>query len=276
MATEYKILRSKMLDYLKNRQIEAFDLYGVIRPYFRNQTIELDDNDLRTVEQIFHEFYLEGILIPGRKPKADMQSQSGTLIFPFYHLTEYGEKVISTTEYQPHDPDSYLARIGDDIPGIDGVIIRYLEECLSCFRRNLLLAAAVMLGCAAEKAVLLLVQAYGDSLSGEEKEAYEKETGSRIISRKWKALWQRLEPSSKSLPGPLSDDLPTILERVFDIIRVTRNEAGHPQARILEKETVHANLLLFPIFAKRVYGLIQHFSPKSSPFPAAGRSGERR
>jgi len=223
--------------------------------------VKLDEADVARIEQIIHELYMGGVLVPGVRPKTNVVMQSATLIFPHYHLTEYGEKVLSEDEYQPYDPDGYLARVKDEIPGIDEVIVRYLEECLSCFRKNLLLAAAVMLGGAAEKAILLLVQAYGDSLSDSgEKEQYEKETKSFIINRKWKALWDRLEPLASSLPNGLGDDLGTILERVFDIIRSTRNEAGHPTGRLIEKETVHANLLLFPIFCKRVYGLIGHYS----------------
>ena len=260
MATEYNILRSKMLELVKNCQEGQFILPAGLKGYFQGQSIELDD-DLRTVEQIIHEFYIEGILVPGVKPKANMTGQGGTLIFPHYHLTEYGEKVVGTTEYQPYDPDGYLARIKTDISEIDDVMIRYLEECLSCFRRNLLLAAAVMLGCAVEKAILLFVQAYGGSISNAgEKRKYENETESFIISRKWKALWKRLEPDAAVLPDQLGEDIGTIVERIFDIIRTTRNDAGHPTGRMIEKETVHANLLLFPIFSKRVYGLIRHFS----------------
>ena len=264
MATEYNIIRSKMLDYLKRSKEGQLDVLGTLRPYFRSHGIELDENDLRTVEQVIHEFYLEGILVPGVTLKANATYQGGTLVFPRYHLTEYGEKVISATEYQPHDPEGYLSRLKTDIPEIDEVIIRYLEESLSCYRKNLLFAAAVMLGCAAEKAVILLVQAYGDSLSDpEDKTKYENETKSFIISQKWKALWKRLEPTSTSLPEPLREDLGTILERVFDIIRTTRNDAGHPTGKTIERETVHANLLLFPIFSKRVYGLIRYFSSQT-------------
>jgi len=268
MPTNYSILRSKMLSLLPGAR--QFSL-PAIKLAFEQDNIELDENDLITVEQIIHEFYFEGIFVPGVKPDPEAIQQGGTLVFPHYHLTEYGKKVISTTEYQPHDPDGYLARIKSDIPEIDEVIIRYLEESLSCYRKNLLLAAAVMLGCAAEKSVLLLVQAFGESLSGKDREEYEKETKSFIISQKWKALWKRLEPLSGSLPRPLGDDLGTTLEPVFYVIRVTRNEAGHPTGKRIEKETVHANLLLFPIFCKRIYGLIQYFSLESSPPTAAGQ-----
>ena len=192
MTTEYNILRGKMVDYLKRRKEGQFNLHGEIIPYFRSEGIELDQQDLCLVEQIFHEFYLEGILVPGVRPKVGMTYQSGTLIFPHFYATPYGEQVLKTTDYQPYDPDGYLAKIKTEISGLDEVIVRYLEECLACFKRNLLFAAAVMLGCAAEKAVLLLVEAFANSLTDpDEKERYEKETKSFIISRKWKALWQR-------------------------------------------------------------------------------------
>lgn len=261
MATEYNILRNKMLDFVRRNKEDKFDVLGTLRLYFKGQDLELDDADLKMVQQIIHEFYLEGILIPGKTLQVKTIHTSGILIFPHYQLTEYGEKVVSTNEYQLHDSDGYLARIKTEIPEIDEVIIRYMEECLSCFRKNLLLAAAVMLGCAAEKAILLFVQAYGGSISNAgERRKYENETESFIISRKWKALWKRLEPEAAKLPDKLGDDIGTIVERIFDIIRTTRNDAGHPTGRIIEKETVHANLLLFPIFSKRVYGLIRHFS----------------
>jgi hypothetical protein len=261
MATEYNILRDKMLAYFRRAKEGQLDLHGIIKPYFRGEGIELDATDFLRIEQIIHELYVAGIFVPGVKPRANLTTQSGTLIFPHYHVTEYGARVLSDTEYQPYDPDGYLARIKTQMPSVDPVIIRYLEECLSCFRGNLLLAAATMLGCAAERAILLLVEAFGRSLSElAEKQKYEKETEPFIISRKWKALWKRLAPLALGLPNGLGDDLGTILERVFDIIRTTRNDAGHPTGKTIEKETVHANLLLFPIFCKRVYGLIQHFS----------------
>ncbi len=262
MGTDYNILRSKMLDYFRRRKEGTIDLYGLILNDFHNKGIDLDESDIRTVEQIIHEVYIEGVIAPGATPRVSHR-QGQPLVFPYYHLTPYGEKVVSNRESQPHDPDGYLAYIKTEIPSIDAVITRYLEECLSCFRRNLLLAAATMLGCAAEKAVLLLAEAFGRSLSNpDEKQKYEKETKSFIISQKWEALWKRLKPLSPSLPPGLRDDLDTILERIFEIIRTTRNDAGHPTGKVIEKETVQANLWLFPIFCKRVYRLIQHFSPQ--------------
>ena len=264
MATEYSILRSHLLDYIRRG---ITDQHAQLKPaslrsFFVSKEVNLDDdaNDWCMIQQIIHELYVEGIINPGQKMHPRITSTSHFLEFPLFHVTTYGEKVLESTEYQPYDPDGYLQKIKTEIPIIDPVIIRYLEECLRCFRRNLLLSAAVTLGCASEKAILLLIEAFGPTLDGDDKTAFEKEANTFIISRKYRALWSRLEPIAKDLPDNLGDHLGNVLDRTFDIIRTTRNEAGHPAGNTLEKETIHANLLLFPIFCKRIYKLINHFS----------------
>lgn len=263
MASEYSILRSHLLDYSRrgiSDQHAQFEITA-LRSFFRSRDIDLDacEEDWCTIQQIIHEFYIEGIINPGQKMRPRIVSTSHFLKFPLFHVTEYGEKVLQDGEYQPYDPDGYLRKINDDIPTVDPIIIRYLEECLSCFRRSLLLSAAVMLGCAAEKAILLLIEVFSNTLTGEDKTAFDKETNTFIISRKYNALWSRLEPMAKDLPDDIGNHLGNILDRTFDIIRTTRNDAGHPSGNIIEKETVHANLLLFPIFCNRIYRLIGHF-----------------
>lgn len=264
MATEYSILRTHLLDYIRSNVRDPHAQFGVssIRSYLESKGVNPDEdvNDWTTIQQIIHELYVEGIINPAQKMRPHTTGTTNWLKFPFFHVTAYGEKVLENTEYQPHDQNGYLQKIKAEISTIDPVIIRYLEECLSCFRRNLLLSSAVMLGCASEKAVLLLIEAFGTTLQQTNKEDYEKETNTFIIRRKYNALWSRLEPIAKSLPNNLGNNLESIIHNTFDIIRTTRNEAGHPSDNVIEKETVHANLLLFPIFCKRIYKLIDHFS----------------
>jgi hypothetical protein len=47
------------------------------------------------------------------------------------------------------------------------------------------------------------------------------------------------------------------LAGVFELVRKTRNEAGHPTGRSIEREEAEALLLLFPAHAKTVYALIE-------------------
>jgi len=260
MPVDNSLLRSIFLDYLRSNPDGQFSMMEDIQRYYNRREINLEVNDLQRIQQMIHELYAEGIIAFGRKINPPRGVTLQLFDHPFYHVTEYGEKVLDNTEYQPYDPDGYLQKLQAEITTVDPIIIRYLEECLSCFRRNLLLSAAVTLGCASEKAILLLTGVFGETLEGDDKVAFQKETNTYIISRKYRALWSRLEPVSSSLPDNLGYNLESIIHNTFDIIRATRNEAGHPSGNIIEKETVHANLLLFPIFCKRIYKLIEHFS----------------
>ena len=130
-------------------------------------------------------------------------------------------------------------------------------------KANHLLAASVMTGCAAEKAMILLIEGFGNAITdAAAKTSYEKATKSRMIKNKYVALWDRIQKPAvqAQLPANVKDDLHTLLDRVFDLIRTTRNEAGHPTGKTIEKETVHANFLLFPSYCKRVYGLMAFFA----------------
>ncbi len=266
MAIEYSKLRSIVFEYLR-RQMKSRERnhpLNLIRDggregwqtLCREHGVTPDDADFEMIQQIFHELYLERILITGSGPN----SLNAAMSWPFYRVTEYGKKVLEKREYVPHDPDGYLARIKSEIPDLDGVILRYLEEALGCFRSDFLLAAAVMIGCAAEKALLLLVEAFGDAIADAARKArYEQDTKSWMISRKYAALWKELEAQASSLPRELGDDLHVILDRIFDLIRTTRNEAGHPTGGQIERETVHANLILFPSYCRRVYALMDYF-----------------
>jgi hypothetical protein len=260
MPVELGHVREVMLEYLRRSPQGQFNLIGdaSLKNLFAEHGFPLQEGDLEKIQQVVHELYLDRIIFLGYSPKA---LGDGAWNWPFYRLTEYGKMVVNNREYQPHDPDGYLGRLKREIPAVDQVILRYLEEGLTCYKQHLLLASAVMIGGAAEKAMLLLVDAFGNALSDTKaKERYEKETASWLISRKYEALWKRLESLASQLPDGLGDNLHVILDRVFDLIRTTRNDAGHPTGKQIEREAVYANLLLFPGYSKRVYALIDHFS----------------
>jgi len=211
------------------------------------------------IVEILNELHLERLIVPGTANPNGIGD--GPLSWPCFRVTEHGRKVAEATEYQPYDPDGYLARLRQELPDIDSRIVRYLEEALACLRADCLLAAAVMIGGAAEKAMLLLIEAFGYAIDDEtQRKQYETETSSWLISRKYRALWGRLEPIAGTLPADLKDDLHTNLDRIFDLIRRTRNEAGHPTTGLMYRETVVANLILFPSYCLRVYGLMEYFA----------------
>ena len=163
MAIQYDQLRHIVLDHLRQHPEGQVNLKG--DNFVRHRAGELDllysQSDGYLVLDMFHELYREGIVASGHSPTAIGQAMT----WPFYRVTEYGQKVLSEEDYVPHDPEGYLRQIKEEIPDIDSTIIRYLEEALGCFKAGHLLAAAVMTGCAAEKAMLLLIDAFGAALT---------------------------------------------------------------------------------------------------------------
>lgn len=260
MAQEYAQIRRVLLDIIRRMPEWDFNLApsdGGIRREYDQKGCHLDDNDLFLLQQIVHELYVEKIIIPGDKTQ---RIGGFHWEWPKYRLTEYGRNVLEHTEYQPYDPDGYLKRLQQEVQNIHSDVIRYLEEGLSCFRANYLLSASVMLGCAAEKAMLELIEAFRDWIQDDaEKRQFEKKIQNRFIKTQYNELWKKLEPLSSSMAPDLKDDLHTILDRVFDLIRTARNEAGHPTGKRIKREAVHANFLLFPGYCCRVYSLITHF-----------------
>lgn len=257
MSTDYTRLRSAVFDHLRHASADQFSPRGLIS-ILESPT----DSDLLALQQIIHELYVGGIIVPGPAIRSNTMMSAQFMQWPFYQVTLYGRTVLAETEYVPHDPDAYIEQLKSEISELDEVIVRYLEQALGCFRINYLLASAVMLGCAAEKAMLLLIEAFPHTIvNSSDRQKYEKEIQKQwMISRKYSTFWKKLAPMASSLPNNLGDDLHTILDRIFDLIRTTRNEAGHPTGRNIDKQTMQANFLLFPTYCKRAYGLIRHWT----------------
>ncbi len=206
--------------------------------------------------QIYHELYLERIIAPG----VGQLNSTGRMEWPWYRLTDHGKRVLQTIEYSPYDPNGYLRRLREEIPDIDETIIRYLEESLRCLRMDCLLAAAVTIGCAAEKAMLLLIERFGETISDPaKKKKYEKATSDWRISKKYEAFRKCFQDIMEKLPNDLGRQRESHLDGAFNLIRRVRNSAGHPSGEPITREMVIANQAIFPGYCKYVYSLMDHF-----------------
>jgi len=122
---------------------------------------------------------------------------------PFYHVTEYGKSAIANGPQSPYDPDGYLNRLKATIPNLDPVILTYLNESLHTFRIGCLLSSSVTLGCASEKAMLLLIDAYASALpSGATKDRFIKATEGKMIKTQYDEFLKMLDGHLRAkLPG---------------------------------------------------------------------------
>ncbi|QPS33524.1 hypothetical protein [Brevibacterium casei] len=182
-----------------------------------------------------------------------------------WRLSEDGRRVAKGGSWEPRDPDGYLDRVRREIPDLDELVELYLVEALRSFNGQCYLATSVMLGVAAERAFLVMAESYAASgVPGAP--AMEKE-----LTRprgNYFALWtefrKRIEPVRSNLPDGLADSL--TLDAIADLIRLTRNEVGHPTGRRIDEDTARVHLTIAPTYLRKMRALTVHFtqSPKEA------------
>jgi len=215
-----------------------------------NPTYEIPPKYKVWIEDIVWDLIVEGLVRPGLGGELNQG-------LPWYHVSEYGKAVLITQSPQPYDPDGYLAAIRE-IPNIDDVIISYLEESLKAFRIHCLLSSAITLGCASEKAILLLIDACKGAISAPaDLDKFEKKTDTFGTKKKHDEFKSLLDTKIVLLlPKELKENLDNYLVGLFSIIRSTRNDAGHPTGKEIRREHLYACLTTFPEYLNKVYELI--------------------
>ena len=194
-------------------------------------------------QDVLWELMIQGVIAPG------LDSNNPNL--PFFHITEYGEKVVLEQKYVPHDPTGYLDRFRVDIGSPDPVVIIYLSESLECFARGNLIASVVMLGIAAERVFLLLCRALSESLSDQgEKAEFDRILAQKAMKPKLDWFLSKVQKLQQGLPRPLPDNVNIMLCTIYDFIRCQRNDLGHPQDSLpnVTREDAYVNLRVFPSY----------------------------
>jgi len=191
--------------------------------------------------EVFWELVVAGIVSPGM--------DSHNLELPWFHITQYGDQVLTSTDPQPYDPTGYLTRLRDRVANPDATVIAYLAESLETFRKGNRVACAVMLGIAAERVFLLLCDSLGAALSN----ASEKAAFSKLRERfpmKPKLDWVHAKVQQIQKQGPVGfpDNATIMLVAIYDLMRCQRNELGHPRETPpnIEPRDALVHLQIFP------------------------------
>ncbi len=202
------------------------------------------------ITAVIWELIIEGIYTPG----AGMQHPN----LPALRATEYGLRCFEAGELTAHDPDDYLRRLKAKCPSIDDITLLYTGEALDTFRVGNFLAATVMIGVAAEKMLLRLVDAVHGALTTTQQQAnFKKATDVRSAKKQHDAVVAQLKSPLNPLPPELQSVLTQHVDGAYDLIRRTRNEVGHPTGRRMERDETHALLLLFPTYCGTVHDLME-------------------
>ncbi len=224
--------------------------YGVRTVYFSGDDSGLSPRDKGWVNSIFWDLFIEGIVRPGL---GDGLNNA----LPFYNITERGKQILADGQQSPYDPDGYLKRLKNDVPTLDDVVMTYLVEALSTFRIGCLLSSTVAVGCASEKVLLLLIEAYAARLPEPRQGKFRKDVEGRMIKRQFEEFQKHLDSAIKpKLPGDLKDDLDVHVLGVFSLFRSVRNDAGHPTGKQISRDAVNVNIQMFAVYVRHVYRLI--------------------
>jgi D-serine dehydratase len=143
--------------------------------------------------------------------------------------------------------------VRNEVPDISAEALAYLEEAVAAFYADCQLASCVMLGVAAEAEFLRLVDiAVKHTTHGSR---FASAANQRFIRQKIKKFHDGLRPLLNVLPQDAVEDLETNLLMIQSVLRIARNDAGHPTIVKVQREQVYVYLQLFVPFARQIMRL---------------------
>ncbi|HUV56051.1 MAG TPA: hypothetical protein VMV84_02340 [Dehalococcoidales bacterium] len=228
--------------------------------YQSYQQKQLNPIDNLTISEVIWDLILEHVVTPGE----NMPDKG----FPFFRLTEFGKDYISQSAPHYYDPQGYMKFLRNIVQNLDPVIEQYIFESLNCYRRQLFFASAVMIGAAAEKAILLLLQAITNSMSNPSS----KRKAAQLIDKPnlpeiFDTIRKTVEPliKAKTIPYSVHKGCTEHLMSLFEMIRVQRNDAIHPVCGQVDRTKVFLSLQTIPAALETINKLVEWLGSNSIP-----------
>ena len=182
-----------------------------------------------------------------------------------WRLTGTGVSAAKDEQFNPDDPVRYLLRLQSNVPTISDLVVMYASESVHCYTHEFYLASAVMLGVASEAAFLEMANASVNWFqSAGEKLGKVLNNPRKSYSEKFKEFRKRIEPRKGDLPPELADGMSLTLNSVLDLLRISRNDAGHPTGKSVSRDDQYIALQMFGRYLQKLYDL-RAFFLRASP-----------
>lgn len=175
-------------------------------------------------------------------------------------LTPAGAAAVKDQEANPDDPAGYLRTLYANVPSIGDTVRLYIDEAVRTYYSQAYLACTIMLGVAAEAAFLEVATAFlpwsrppADKLQkllSNPRANYVDQFGE---------FRKKLEEQKNRLPSDLRDAMDIHLSAILDLLRASRNDAGHPTGRSFHRDDCFSALRVFERLARRMYQLKEFF-----------------
>lgn len=178
------------------------------------------------------------------------------------HLTESGRAAAADEEGNPDDPAGYMRRLLSSVPGISDVVKGYAQEALLAYNARLYRASAVMLGVASEAAVLDVAASLANTMKESEARQYLETVNAKKQNyiAKFEVFQQKLRSKKDLLPEEVANGFDLMMNAVGDLLRVYRNDAGHPTGLLVSRDDCFIHLRMFLLYAKKLYLLKSHLA----------------
>lgn len=246
----------KRVENLFDRVKNSFPMMKVDNGSWKHNS---NNNQMRLLEKLFleiiNQLYNQGIIIWGR----DLDSQ--TYFYPYFSITSYGKKILESDDLIPNDPTGYFTHFRKKVPNADTIVLSYLEESILTFLNNNFFASAVMLGAASEAAFDILLESFLSCRQSNDHSKNDKIRNTLSIKKRFDFLKDEIEKDKKNLPENISKSLDTNFDGIFNIIRLQRNDIGHPTGKPVEinRDLMFAHLQLFVPYCKTIYELMDFY-----------------
>jgi hypothetical protein len=175
-------------------------------------------------------------------------------------LTERGQRAANGEEFNPDDPARYMERLLAAAPGTSDTTKQYLKEALKSYEQECFLASSVMLGVAAEDTSLDVAASF---VAWQGKPADNLKAilanPKQFYVYKLQEFEKRLTAAKGSIPPNLSENIELNITAILQIIRLTRNDAGHPTGKRVDREDCYQNLVIYANAHRKLHQLKDYF-----------------
>src|SRR3990170_3487341 len=212
-------LRAGILDFLnRHQETQVTTLLDALR----QQLPRFDRTEETAALEVLHELVTANVIMPG--------VDRGHLGWPWLRVTEYGRQVIRQGKPLPFDPDQYLAAAQPHLADMPPLALEVLREAVATYHRGYVRSSAMLLGTASELVMMQLIDAFVAGRPEKERERLNAVMADKSIYARYRIFREEFDRGHDGLkiPDALSKDIEAIVDLVFNAVRLTRNEAGHP------------------------------------------------
>lgn len=234
--------RHKQPGKIENKIPHGYNTLGGLVDWQGNQR-HSETVFLNMMHEVFWELVMQGMIIPGKSGARSAPNH----ILPDFYFTEYGRQAIVAVDPTPHDPSGYLAYFPQVVSSPDPTVMSYVKESLHSWQRRNHIASMVMLGIAAERVFLLLCDSMLNALSStKEKQKFQGIMNRFQMQPKLDWMTKKIQ-QIQSIPN-FPDQAEMMVNSVYSIIKMQRNNLGHPQPLppVVTQRQVFGYLQMFP------------------------------